>query len=160
LSVPHLTPAVEAPTAAAAARALRGRGLRLSAARRVVLSALFGSDRPLSAEEIAAGANGAVPPSDLGSVYRNLETLEALGLVRHVHLGHGPGRYAPAGRQHELAACERCGACAVVPAATADAIRAAVRDATGFVPRFDHSPLAGLCPACATREEHAHVRPR
>jgi len=56
LSVPHLTPAVEAPTAAAAARALRRRGLRLSAARRVVLAALFGSDRPLSAEEIAAGA--------------------------------------------------------------------------------------------------------
>jgi Fur family ferric uptake transcriptional regulator len=162
MSVPHLTPAVQAPTAAAAARALRRRGLRLSAARRVVLAALFASRRPLSAEEIASGAGGLVPASDLGSVYRNLETLEELGLVRHTHLGHGPGRYAPAARQDELAACERCGACAVLPPETADAVRAAVRAAVGFEPRFDHTPLAGLCPACAaarpTDEESLHVR--
>jgi Fur family ferric uptake transcriptional regulator len=150
MSVPHLTPVVEAPTAAAAARTLRRRGLRLSSARRVVLAALFAADRPLSAEEIASGAGGIVPPSDLASVYRNLETLEVLGLVRHMHLGHGPGRYAPAGRQDELAACERCGACAVLPAATAEAVRTAVRAAVGFEPWFHHFPLAGLCPACAS----------
>jgi Fur family ferric uptake transcriptional regulator len=162
LTVPHLTPAVEAPTAAAAAGALRRRGLRVSAARRVVLAALFASDRPLSAEEIAAGAGGAVPPSDLGSVYRNLETLEALGVVRHAHLGHGAGRYAPAARRTDLAACERCGASAVLPAVTAAAVRAAVRAAVGFEPCFDHFPLTGLCPACASRrpatEEQHDVR--
>ena len=103
MSVPHLTPVVEAATAAAAARTLRRRGLRLSAARRVVLTALFAADRPLSAEEIAAGAGGAVPPSDLASVYRNLETLEALGLVRHMHLGHGPA----GGRQAQPPPAER-----------------------------------------------------
>jgi len=160
--VPHLTPAVQAPTAAAAGRALRRRGLRLSAARRVVLTALFAAGRPVSAEEIAAGAGGVVPPSDLASVYRNLETLEALGLVRHMHLGHGPGRYAPAARQHDLAACERCGACAVLPPETADALRAVVRAAVGFEPRFHHTPLAGLCAACAARrpapQEPGHVR--
>jgi Fur family ferric uptake transcriptional regulator len=163
LSVPHLTPAVEAPTAAAAERTLRRSGRRLSAARRHVLAALFAARRPLAAEEIASGAGGLVPPSDLASVYRNLETLEALGLVRHMHLGHGPGRYAPAARQDELATCERCGACAVLPASTADAVRAAVRAAVGFEPRFDHFPLAGLCPACARRaatEGVRHVRPR
>jgi Fur family transcriptional regulator, ferric uptake regulator len=163
LSVPHLTPAVEAPTAAAAERTLRRSGRRLSAARRHVLAALFAAGRPLSADEIAAGAGGSVPPCDLASVYRNLETLEALGLVRHMHLGHGSGRYAPAARHDELAACEHCGACAVLPAATADAVRAAVRAAVGFEPRFDHFPLAGLCPACASRTSHErthHVRPR
>jgi Fur family transcriptional regulator, ferric uptake regulator len=151
MTVPHLTPAVEAPTAAAAARTLRRRGLRLSAARRVVLAALFAAGRPVSAEEIAAGVGGLVPGSDLASVYRNLETLEALGLVRHMHLGHGPGRYAPAARQDELASCERCGACAVLPAETAEAVRAAVRAAVGFEPHFHHFPLAGLCPACASK---------
>ena len=156
MTVPHLTPVVAAPTAAAAARTLRGRGLRLSAARRVVLTALFAADRPLSAEEIAAAAGGAVPPSDLASVSRNLETLEALGLVRHMHLGHGPGRYSPAARQDDLAACERCGACAVLPRATATAIRVAVRDAVGFEPFFHHFPLAGLCPACAGVRHPTH----
>jgi Fur family transcriptional regulator, ferric uptake regulator len=160
LSVPHLTPAVEAPTAAAAARTLRRRGLRLSAARRLVLEALFAAGRPMSAEEIASGADG-LAPSDLASVYRNLETLEAVGLVRHMHLGHGPGRYGLASRQDELATCERCGACAVLPAETAEAVRAAVRAAVGFEPHFHHFPLAGLCPACAAArpdtEESRHV---
>jgi Fur family transcriptional regulator, ferric uptake regulator len=167
LSVPHLTPAVEAPTAAAAARTLRRRGLRLSTARRSVLAALFAAGRPVGAEEIASGAGGLVPPSDLASVYRNLETLEALGLVRHMHLGHGPGRYTPSARQDELAACERCGACAVLPPETAEAIRVAVRAAVGFEPRFHHTPLAGLCRACAsaraaitTDERTADVRAR
>ncbi|HEX2103393.1 MAG TPA: transcriptional repressor [Solirubrobacteraceae bacterium] len=167
MSVPHLTPAVEAPTAAAAASTLRRRGLRVSAARRSVLAALFGAGRPISAEEIASGGGGLVPPSDLASVYRNLETLEALGLVRHTHLGHGPGRYAPSARHDELATCERCGACAVLPPETAEAVRAAVRAAVGFEPHFHHTPLAGLCPACAagraattTDERTHHVRSR
>jgi Fur family ferric uptake transcriptional regulator len=149
LPVPHLTPAVDAPSPAAAARTLRQAGLRLSAARRSVLVALFAADHPLSAEEIASGAGGLAAPSDLASVYRNLETLEALGLVRHVHLGHGPGRYAPSARQHDLAACERCGACAVLPAATAQSVRALIRAAVGFEPHFHHFPLAGLCAGCA-----------
>jgi Fur family transcriptional regulator, ferric uptake regulator len=151
VSVPHLIPPVEAPTAAAAARTLRRNGLRLSAARRSVLAALFAAARPVSAEEIASGAGGLVPPSDLASVYRNLETLEALGLVRHMHLGHGPGRYTPAARQDELATCERCGACAVLPPATAETVRSVVRAAVGFEPHFHHFPLAGLCPQCASR---------
>lgn len=48
----------------------------------------------MTAEQIAGGLDGQVPPSDLGSVYRNLETLEGLGVVRHMHAGHGPGLYA------------------------------------------------------------------
>ena len=148
MTVPHLTPAVEAPTVAAAVGALRHQGLRLSAARRVVLEALFAAGRPVTAEEIADGVGGRVPPSDLASVYRNLEVLERLGLVRHVHLGHGPSLYAPAGDRHELVACERCGASVPLAPRLARALRDAVRSATGFEARFSHLPLPGLCPRC------------
>ena len=34
------------------------------------------------------------PSLERTSVYRNLERLEALGVVSHVHVGHGPGLYA------------------------------------------------------------------
>ena len=84
MTVPHLAPAAEASTAPAAIAAVRASGLRLSTARRLLLHALFDSDRPLSAEELAGDG-------DVASAYRNLEVLEGLGLVRHVHLGHGPG---------------------------------------------------------------------
>ena len=76
-----------------------------------MLEALFRAGEPITAEAIASGLDGRLPPSDLGSVYRNLERLEALGLVRHVHLGHGPGHYTPAdGRGEDLVVCESCGA--------------------------------------------------
>jgi len=43
-------------------------------------------------------------------VYRNLERLEELGVVRHVHLAHGPGLYSLArGGACEYLVCDRCG---------------------------------------------------
>jgi Fur family transcriptional regulator, ferric uptake regulator len=153
MTVPHLVPAVQATTVAAAVAALRHRGLRLSAARRLVLEALFAAGRPATAEEIAGGVGGRVPSSDLASVYRNLEVLERLGLVRHLHLGHGAGLYAPTGSRHEVVACERCGRHAVLPPKLADALRAAVRRTVGYEPRFSHLALPALCPACATTND-------
>jgi Fur family ferric uptake transcriptional regulator len=163
MTIPHLAPAVDAPSAAAAASALRSHGLRVSSARRVVLEALFAAACPLTAEELAEGGGGSLG-SDVASVYRNLETLEALGLVRHIHLGHGAGRYVLAGAGHEFVVCERCGDFERVAPAVLRAVREAVRDAVGYEARFSHFPLAGLCRACrddrheAPDERHEHVR--
>jgi Fur family ferric uptake transcriptional regulator len=116
----------------------------------LVLEALYAADRPVSAEDIAAGLGGALPRSDLASVYRNLETLDELGLVRHVHLGHGPGRYAlAAAADREYVSCEACGAFEIVSAEALIDVRRAVRAACGYTARFTHFPLVGLCAACA-----------
>ena len=147
---PHLTAELQVPDVASAISALRDRGLRLSSARRLVLEALFAVDRPVTAEEIAGGVGGRLPKLDLASVYRNLERLEELGIVRHTHVGHSPGLYAPAGSRHEHVVCERCGARQAVDSALLDGVRAAVRAAVGWEARFDHFPLAGLCPRCQT----------
>ena len=146
-------PPLPAPTLEAAMTAVRARGLRLSAARRLVLEALFAAEGPVTAERLAGGLDGRVPPSDLASLYRNLETLQALGLVGHVHMGHGPGRYALAGAHaQEYVSCERCGAYATVPPDALDGVRIAVREACGYSARFTHFPIVGLCPACASEE--------
>jgi Fe2+ or Zn2+ uptake regulation protein len=137
-----------ATSAEAAAETIRASGLRLSAARRLVLEALYRADSPVKAEEIASGLDGNLPRSDLASVYRNLETLEQLGLVRHVHLGHGPGRYEPATQPRDYLVCERCECIVSVPAGQLDAAREAIHAATGFAPRFDHFPLTGTCAGC------------
>src|SRR2546430_9529332 len=88
---------------------MRERGLRASAARRLVLEALLVADGPMSAEQIAQGIGGRVACSDIASVYRNLQAFEEIGLVRHVHLGHSPGLHplAFAGQQ-EYPTCEPC----------------------------------------------------
>jgi len=81
-------------------------------------------------------------------VYRNLETLEALGLVRHFHLGHGPGRYAPAGAEREYLVCESCQDLRSVEPTELDEVRGLIQDQLGFQARFTHFPIVGLCPAC------------
>jgi Fur family ferric uptake transcriptional regulator len=146
-------PPLPAPTLQAAMSAVRARGLRLSAARRLVLEALFAADDPVDAERIAGGLDGQLPSSDLASVYRNLETLEALGLVRHLHMGHGPGRYAlTEAREREYVSCERCGVYVTLAPEELDGVRAAVHEACGYTARFTHFPVVGLCPDCASDE--------
>ena len=91
-----------------------------------------------------------MPASDIASVYRNLETLERIGVVRHMHHGHGPGLYALAGHEDaEYLVCESCGTSRPVDSAELDEVRALVRDRFGFEARFSHFPLFGLCERCS-----------
>lgn len=152
MTSPHTGPAVAAPDLGAAVTVLRDRGLRVSSARRLVLESLYAAGEPVSAERIAGGLDGKFPVSDLASVYRNLETLEALGLVRHFHLGHGPGRYAPAGEEREYLVCESCHVLRAVEPTELDEVRDLIHDRLGFQARFTHFPIVGLCPDCSSTE--------
>lgn len=149
MTVTSHTTSISVPDLESAIAAVRARGLRLSAARRLVLEALYTADGPVSADEIADGLGGRVTRSDLTSVYRNLETLEEMGLVRHVHLGHGPGRYAVAGAEpREHLVCDRCGALRSVAPEDLDDVRDLIRERFGYEARFTHFPIVGLCPRC------------
>jgi Fur family ferric uptake transcriptional regulator len=137
---------------------MRKRGLRVSAARRLVVEALLAADGPMSAEQIAEGIGGRVPSSDIASVYRNLQALEDIGLVRHVHLGHGPGLHALAvGGEREYLTCERCADYRSVDPHELDAVRDLIERTFGYRARFTHFPIVGLCSACAAA---VHGSPR
>jgi Fur family transcriptional regulator, ferric uptake regulator len=110
---------------------------------------LFAAEEPVSADEIAARLDGRDTPVDLASVYRNLETLEEVGVVRHFHAGHAPGRYVLAGRgEREYLACDRCGELIEADPGSLDAARAEIRSRFGFEARFTHFPIVGMCAAC------------
>src|SRR5215208_6303682 len=157
MSSPHATQPVSAPDVSSALNALRLRGLRVSAARRLVLEALYRADGPVTAEEIAAGLGGRLPGSDLGSVYRNLDTLERAGLIGHAHVGHGPGLYALHSRRPAaVACCERCGERRPIDRSRLAVLREAVREACGFEVAFGHFGVLGLCATCAAEGDHAH----
>ena len=126
-------------------RLMRDAGHRVSAPARGVLQALFDAEGPISAQAIVE-RGGAV---EVASVYRNLERLEALGIVRHVHLGHSPGLYMlVGGGEREFLTCERCGRVESVEPAELDAVRDLVRDRFGYEARFGHFPIVGRCSDC------------
>jgi Fur family transcriptional regulator, ferric uptake regulator len=136
---------VEDPVAAV--RELRASGLRISTARRLIIDALFAAAGPVSAAHLV----GALSLEE-SSVYRNLEVLERHGLVRHLHLGHGPGLYLLNGRQEsEYLYCERCAKVASVPPAQLDPMREQIHQRFGYTPRFTHFALVGLCDECIAR---------
>jgi len=134
---------------------LREQGLRISSARRLVLQSLFAADGPASAETIASRTGLAL---DLASVYRNLETLERVGIVQHVHLGHGPGLYALAGgREREYLVCDRCGRVEAVEAERLERTRETIRSDFGYEARFTHFPIVGICADCSAPGESPHA---
>jgi Fur family transcriptional regulator, ferric uptake regulator len=135
-------------SADAVLRALRSHGLRISTARRLIVDFLFEAGRPVSAQQIAIGLDRT--PLDLASVYRNLETLEEIGVVRHFHAGHGPGCYVlAADGEPEYLACDHCGAIREIDRDELQPLREAVRRRFGYEVGFTHFPMMGLCPSCA-----------
>jgi Fur family ferric uptake transcriptional regulator len=145
VTVAHLTPPLAAPSLGAAIGALRARGLRISTARRRVLEALYEAPAPVSAEMLAERLGGL----DVASVYRNLDVLEEFGLVRHVHLGHGPGLYSRvAPGDTEFVTCERCGAFEAVEPARLEGVRSLIERELGYRSRFTHFPIVGVCAGC------------
>jgi Fur family transcriptional regulator, ferric uptake regulator len=153
MTVSHETRPLAPASVPAAITTLRVRGLRVSAARRLVLEALFAADGPVTADAIAAGLDGRLPASDLASVYRNLDTLEEIGLVRHFHVAHGAGLYALANdQQHGYVACEKCGAHRPLDRSTVAHVTAMLREACGYEPQLVHFPIVARCPEC----RHAH----
>ncbi len=142
--------------------------MRLSTARRLVLEALFAAEGPVSAAHLARALK-----VDESSVYRNLEVLERHGLIRHVHLGHGPGLYVLVGRHEvEYLYCERCAKVTAVSPRQLDPVRHAIKEQFGYEARFTHFAIVGLCERCAAQpassqddEEHGpagsvHSHPR
>jgi Fe2+ or Zn2+ uptake regulation protein len=123
---------------------LRERGLRLSTSRRLVLESLFEAPAPVTAEQLSTELG-----LDLASVYRNLETFERHGLVRHVHFGHGPGLYMLSGQDdREYLFCERCGAVRALEPAQLEPVREQIRELSGYEARFSHFAIVGRCPGC------------
>ena len=157
MTVSHQKPPLSADSPSAAYDALREHGLRVSSARRLVVEALFAADGPVSAESIAAGLDGRFPRSDLASVYRNLETFEEIGLVSHVHLGHGPGLYALAAGdgEREYLVCESCDRVFATDPSELDPARELIRRRLGFEARFRHFPIGGRCADCVQALDRA-----
>lgn len=145
MTVAPQTPPLHFATIDDAIAAMRSRGLRLSTARRLVLEALFEADGAVTARQLARELK-----LDATSVYRNLELLERVGAVRHVHLGHGAGLYVLAGRQEqEYLYCEHCESVTPIAVEDLDPVRELITAQFGFHPHFGHFAIVGLCERCA-----------
>ncbi len=133
--------------------ALRAAGLRITLQRRLICQVLAAaSDEHLSAIDIAERASG--PGAiDVSTVYRTLEVFEGLGVLHHVHLGHGPGIYhLSASSDHHHLVCEKCGRVVDLPVdALEQSFTGIIRD-YGFVPDGLHFGILGRHVDCSVTD--------
>ncbi|MBW3537026.1 MAG: transcriptional repressor [Actinobacteria bacterium] len=126
---------------------LRSRGMRITPARRAIATALLARSHH-TADSLVAAVRRRHPDVAPSTVYRFLEALEEIGLVRHSHLGHGPAVYHLADERHGHLVCESCGGVTEVPEAAFSGLRRKLRDLERFELAPGHFAVTGLCGTC------------
>ena len=86
---------------------LREQGVRVTTVRRAVIVTLAADHSHQSADDLAAAVQIDHPDIHRSTIYRTLDSLEKLGVVDHVHLGHGP-RCTTCPRSRITTWCARC----------------------------------------------------
>lgn len=131
---------------------LRARGLRWTSQRRNVIEVLSGVQDHVTGAELVDRCRAIDPTTIPSTVYRTLDVLEELGLVRHGHGADGREEFhvlpAP---DHGHLHCTECGATWEIDADRADAVRDALRRGDGFEVDIGHVTLVGRCGECAAR---------
>ena len=131
-------------------QAIRDHGGRVTDQRKAILRVLFDERDHVTAEELVGRVHAALPDVHVTTVYRFLDTLEQMGLVAHVHLGHGPAAFHLTTHRHAHVVCDVCGALEVVDGATFDRWSSELEQQTGYRLTEQHFALAGRCRHCTT----------
>lgn len=131
---------------------IRDRGGRATDARRATIGVLLNTGQAhLSAEDIVSQVKLQHPEVAESTIYRNLSTLEELGVVEHVHLGHGPSTYHLAEDTHQHLLCELCGKVIEVPEEMFGPLAEQLAATYGFQIHLRHFAIMGLCRRCQSR---------
>ena len=131
---------------------LREQGGRVTTARRAVLATLLDAEEHLSADDLAAAVQARHPDVHLSTIYRTLDAFERLGVVTHVHLGHGRAAYHLSTQVHHHAVCEACGQVIELPAEIFESVDRRLRDDFGFTAEAHHFAFSGTCAACRSAD--------
>lgn len=130
---------------------LRRDGGRLTATRKAVVRALLGSgDHHLTAADVTRAVRDLDPEFQESTVYRTLDRLAELGIVDHVHIGHGAAVYhlTDAEHRHHHLVCDGCGRVIEVAPSLLDSVARRVEREHGFVLDAGHFALGGTCARC------------
>ena len=127
-----------------ALRRLAEAGKRLTPERELLLR-IINQNAHLDASEIYEIARRERPRIGLATVYRTLNTLRELGLVRSTELGESHRHFEVEHDDHVHLICSQCGRVFEVPAPKElDQLAAS----QGFLVRQSHVDLVGLCEDC------------
>ena len=138
---------------------LRKSGGRITPTRRAVIQILISESTHLSAEDLAKRLQRRLPEVHISTIYRTLDALEAVGVVDHVHLGHGRAIYHLSSDMHQHLVCEVCSSVTEVPESFFLALKGELQESYGFTMRAHHFAVIGRCSQCTLKNQpdsHGH----
>jgi Fur family transcriptional regulator, ferric uptake regulator len=130
-------------------KALQKEGYRLTAARRAILEALLASGGHITADGLAEAVRPIAPGVGRMTVYRTLELLSELGLIRPVYQGTGAAHYIlmENGHHHHLI-CSNCDRVIEFEECLVEEMARALGGRFDFHIQGHLIELYGLCQAC------------
>lgn len=127
---------------------LRASGHRLTPQRELVLAAVetLGHATP---DEVYAEVRTHSQSINLSTIYRTLELLNELGLIRHAHLSdRAPTYHSAAGHEHAHFVCRGCKRTISVGRDEMEQALGELAAQHGFSPDYGHLTVFGTCADC------------
>ena len=134
---------------------LKGGGYRLTPQRELILAAVnrLGHATP---EEVLAEVHTHSTAINASTVYRTLEVLEDLGLVRHAHLSdRAPTYHTVTDHEHFHLVCRNCGRIVSVGPSMLQPLNDRLRAEHNFAVDVGHLTVFGTCVECPPHEDAA-----
>ena len=129
--------------------ALKQRGLRMTPQRQLVLDVVGAMHGHISVDQVHQQVISQFPDVNVTTVYRTLEVLEELGLVRHTHFHDGVAQYQRTDEApHHHLVCTVCNGDTELDVAILEPLAAELRRRYGFKSDLAHTAIVGVCRAC------------
>ena len=121
--------------------------------RKVILEELRKQNIHPTADALYAMVRKRLPRISLGTVYRNLEILTALGEIQTLEMSGSQKRYDGIPNKHYHIRCMHCGRVDDAPIAPLNQLENELYGATVYTIMGHRLEFMGLCPECSQDEE-------
>lgn len=141
--------APEDPSWAGVRDRLRARGLRWTPQRRTLIEVLSHADGHVTGAELVERCRAIDATTTPSTVYRTLDVLEELGLLRHSHSADGREEFhVQPEANHGHLHCIGCGTTWEIGADEAAALVSSLERERAFAVDLSHLSIAGRCAGC------------
>jgi Fur family ferric uptake transcriptional regulator len=138
---------------------LRAKGLRWTPQRRLLVEVLEGTRGHVTGAALVERCRSIDPGTTPSTVYRTLDVLEELGLLRHCHGADGREEFHVLPQsEHGHLYCSRCGGSWDIAPEEGHDLVAGLERQRGFRVDLSHVTIVGLCETCRDGQGDSPLR--
>jgi Fur family ferric uptake transcriptional regulator len=126
--------------------------------RMLILESIARSRGHISVDDVYRQVSQDHPDVNITTVYRTLELLEELGIVRHTHFHGDRAQYQRTDEPaHQHLVCTTCGRDQELDLSVLQPLDQELRRRYGFEADLTHTAIIGVCRSCASNSGRGHV---